>query len=593
VSRDPSELESRLDALTARLDRVERRLAALERGAAPEPTTEPPIVADDSEPAVHPPAAEGAEAIPSTALREETLPLVGRTIVVLAGAFLLRALTERGILPPVAGTALGFVYAILWLFLADLATRKGRRTGAMFHGIASAIIAFPLIWEATVRFDFLSPPAAAGALLAVTVLGLALAWRRSLRRLAWVMTTGASASALVLAVSTRSLVLFVSFLLVLGFITLWLGWIRGWQGPGWLAALVVDLSIVLMTVMVLMGASDQVTRVFHPESLVTLQLALVLIYCGSLGARTLSGGDALRAGEIAQGSAALFLGLGGALIVSHWSDLPAAPLGLVSLVLSIACYAASFAFIDRRGGGRTNFIFYTIAALLFTLAAVDALLGTPWNTLAFAAAAVAAAWLGASRSRATLSLHGAVYATVAALTSGLLARSIDALAGAAVPAPSALTITVLVALAALAVCAGCRVATHGRTWGRFSRVPVMVVVAILTLGVDGLLVILVTPWLPAAADGAGVDAAALAVLRTGVLALSALVLARMARTERFRETSWLVYALLLVGAAKLLAEDLPQGRALTLFLSFALYGGALILAPRLLRRGTSGTGSAD
>jgi len=34
----------------------------------------------------------------------------------------------------------------------------------------------------------------------------------------------------------------------------------------------------------------------------------------------------------------------------------------------------------------------------------------------------------------------------------------------------------------------------------------------------------------------------------------------------------------------LLLEDVRAGRALTLFLAFALYGGALIVAPRLARR---------
>ena len=37
-------------------------------------------------------------------------------------------------------------------------------------------------------------------------------------------------------------------------------------------------------------------------------------------------------------------------------------------------------------------------------------------------------------------------------------------------------------------------------------------------------------------------------------------------------------------ALKLLAEDFPQGRPATLFLAFALCGGAFILAPRLLRK---------
>jgi hypothetical protein len=511
------------------------------------------------------------------------LPLVGRTFVVLAGAFLLRAVTERGILAPAVGVAAGMAYAILWLVLAGSSAAKAKRTGATFHGIATAIIAFPLVWEATVKFEFLSPFAGILALLAVTGLGLAVAWRWSLRRLAWVMTASAASTALVLGVASRSLVLGVAFLLVLGFATLWMGWSRGWQGPGWLAAWVVDLSILMMTLMVLAGRSEQVIQLFHPESLVTLQLSLVLIYCGSVGARTLTNGPALRAGEIVQGAVALIVGLGGGLFVTRTTEVATARLGVVAFVLAVACYAVSFAFIDRRGEGRANFIFYTTLALFFTLASFDALLGAPMNTFAFSVIAVSAAWLGGVHSRATLSLHGAVYALVAAVTSGLLANGIDALVGTTVPSLGAIDFSVLVALVLGAGCTWFPVATHGRTWGRFSRVPKVAVLAVMAVGLGGLVIVLLAPLLPVAAEGQR-DAAALAVLRTGVLAISVLLLAWIGHTDRLRETSWLVYPILIAGAAKLLVEDLPSGRASTLFLSLALYGGALILAPRLVRR---------
>jgi len=48
-----------------------------------------------------------------------------------------------------------------------------------------------------------------------------------------------------------------------------------------------------------------------------------------------------------------------------------------------------------------------------------------------------------------------------------------------------------------------------------------------------------------------------------------------------------VYALLAFGGLRLVLEDLPHGRPGTLFVSFALYGGALFATPRLLRRDES------
>ncbi len=47
------------------------------------------------------------------------LTLVGRTFVVLGGAYLLRALTESGTLPVTVGVTLGFAYAAIWLVAAD------------------------------------------------------------------------------------------------------------------------------------------------------------------------------------------------------------------------------------------------------------------------------------------------------------------------------------------------------------------------------------------------------------------------------------------------------------------------------------------
>jgi hypothetical protein len=572
LSTDRPELESRLESLSARLAEVERRLAALEGAAVPRRVETP-------EPAAPPSADDEAERPQEP--RAETLPLIGRTIVVLAGAFLLRALTEMGVLQSGLGTAAGFVYGVLWLALADVSAGRGRRTGAMFHGIAAAMIVFPLIWEVTVEFEYLSPAAGAAALLAASVLALIVVWRRDLRRLAWVFTVGAGSAALVLAVATRSPALFATFLLVLGFGTLWLGWLRGWQGPGWLAAAFVDLAIFLLTTMVLAGRSEQVMQILNPESVVGLQLSFLLVYCGSLGAHTLGAGRTLRAGEVVQGAASVALGLGGAFVITQRLGDFTGRLGVVSFVLALGCYAAAFAFIDRRSGSRTNFVFFTTAALLFALVGIDALLVNPWSSYSFAAAAVATAALGASRSRATLSLHGVAYALVAALASGHLVGGVDAFVGAGVPEPGVVTLAWVVALAAAAICAFLPVATHGRTWGRFSLSPKVAVLVVVIVGTAGLVVVLGTPLLPAGEDGP--DAGALAALRTGVLVLAVLLLAWLGRTERHRVASWLVYPLLGAGGVKLLLEDLPAGRAATLFLSLALYGLALLLAPRLRR----------
>lgn len=580
TKRERPELESRIEQLADRLAEVERRLNALEgpAPARPVPTPEP-------RPASVPAAKQEARS-PGA----EAIPLFGRTLVVLGGAFALRAITEAGILNQTTGAALGIAYAVLWIVLADRAAGKGLWKSATFHGLAATVIAYPLLWEATVRFGFLTPPASAVAMTAVTTLAMIVAARRNLRRLAWVVALIAAGTALALAVGTKMLIVFAGFLLLLGFAALWLGYLRDWHDLGWAMAGLVDFCVFGMTAIALIGNPEQVERILRPGSLVVLQLSLVVAYFGAFFYRTLSRSEELTIAEIVQGIAAVLIGLGGAIAVTQAMELPGAALGAVSLVTAAGCYAASFAFIDRRLAKRGSFIFYTSFALVFALVGFGWLLHGAVLAVAFSVAALLTAWLGASRSRATLSLHGTVYAVAAAITSGLVVSSVEALTGSSVGSSGGITASGLITLVVLGVCAALPVATHGKTWGRFSRAPKVVLLATFLLGVGGIAVSLGARLLPAG-EGSAADPGALATLRTGVLALSALMLAWIGRWRAMPEASWLVYAVLAAGGLKLLLEDLRAGRAATLFISLALYGGALILAPRLARRRKAGKSS--
>jgi len=91
----------------------------------------------------------------------------------------------------------------------------------------------------------------------------------------------------------------------------------------------------------------------------------------------------------------------------------------------------------------------------------------------------------------------------------------------------------------------------------------------------------------AGVPGADSDLGALAALRTIVLTMSAVTLALSSRHKRWPEARWLVYPVLVLVGIKLIFEDFPNGRPLTLFIALALVGGALILVARLLRRDRS------
>jgi hypothetical protein len=77
---------------------------------------------------------------------------------------------------------------------------------------------------------------------------------------------------------------------------------------------------------------------------------------------------------------------------------------------------------------------------------------------------------------------------------------------------------------------------------------------------------------------------ALAALRTAVLALAAVAAGALGRWVPTGDLGWLVHPLLGATTVKLLLQDLPQGRPLTLTLALTCFGAALLVAPRLAGR---------
>ena len=111
--------------------------------------------------------------------------------------------------------------------------------------------------------------------------------------------------------------------------------------------------------------------------------------------------------------------------------------------------------------------------------------------------------------------------------------------------------------------------------------PGLALLIVGALGLGGGLVCTLGP--PVAAVGTdAADLGALAALRTAVLCASALAFAALSRMRRHPELVWTTYGALVVTACKLAVDDLPNGRAMTMFLSFIVFGGALIVAPRLV-----------
>ena len=74
-----------------------------------------------------------------------------------------------------------------------------------------------------------------------------------------------------------------------------------------------------------------------------------------------------------------------------------------------------------------------------------------------------------------------------------------------------------------------------------------------------------------------------ATLRTGAVTAAAVLLALAGSRPYFSDLAQLVYPLMLLGAYRLVADDMRQDRKAVLFLSLLLYGAALMAIPRLRR----------
>jgi hypothetical protein len=287
--------------------------------------------------------------------------------------------------------------------------------------------------------------------------------------------------------------------------------------------------------------------------------------------------------EVAQTIAALVVGLGGALYVTRATGSGDATLGVASVVFGAACYGVAFAFIERQQNRGRNVYFYTSLALVFVLVGMARLL--PAEPLAGVLAALAvvccAAW---SRiGRLFLLLHGAIYLAAAAMASGAIGYDLGAVAFGAPGGwalPGAAMLVVLVAGAASAWLAALQPGNDGSA---HASAPRFAVVLVFVLSAGGTLVGYLAPALGGLPDRS-IDAGVLATIRTGVLALSTLLIAWIGRHARFREWGWLVYPLLVGIGIKMVAQDFMHSRPATMFVALALYGAALILAPRLRRR---------
>jgi hypothetical protein len=506
----------------------------------------------------------------------------GRTLLVLAGAFVLRALTDAGSIPGWLGVALGFIYAATWIVVADRAARAGNALSASVHGFSALIIAFPLLYEAASKFKLLGPTAATAALALVTLALLGVAARRRMHPLAWMATVGSIFTAIGLMVLGGRMVPGTIFLILLGFVTLWLAYVLDWHELRWPTAAVANLAVIGLAIRAV--SPDAVEG---PIVTMAVQVLLLAAYQASFATRTLLMHRGVVPFEVVQTIGSVAAGLGGAAYVAARTpggSTAAMAFGAAATLLGLAGYGVAFAFHGKREQDRANFPFYAAVALLLVGSGTTILLEGPGLGLAWSLLAVLAADLTGRLGRRTLAVHAAIYLVGAALGSGLLSVAADALlasTGHPWVGPSS---AAPVALLATFACAwlGSRTAAPSRTTF-LSRLPQLIAVALAVTGAAGLIVWFLVP-LMSGVPGISANRGEVASVRTMVLVGGTIFLAWAGRHADWREAGWLVYPVLVAAGVKILFDDLPGGRPATLFVSFGLYGAALLIVPRLRPR---------
>jgi hypothetical protein len=136
-------------------------------------------------------------------------------------------------------------------------------------------------------------------------------------------------------------------------------------------------------------------------------------------------------------------------------------------------------------------------------------------------------------------------------------------------------------IAAVAACLALAVTGAERTPGAGADASRWALALVASVTAIGAAIVTLRGAIPA--DPAALHAAGVATLRTGVLAAAAVAVAWLGRHAATREFGTLLYAVLGAGALKLLLEDFRVSPPSLLVVALALYGGALILGPRIAR----------
>jgi hypothetical protein len=567
---------SDLERLNERILELERRIAALE--AQPEKSTPAPAEpVDYTLQRPRPPATW--RGFPPAEVPGGVVPVLGKAVLGIAGAYLLRAIAESGAIPKLPILIIAIVYAALWMVWA-VRTHAANRFASITYGVTSALILSPLLWESTVLFQVIAPAFTAMVLVAFVALALALSWQRNLQLIPWVATLTTVTTALALIIATHELVPLTAALLAVALATEAATCLEHRLSLRAVPAIAADFAVWLLVYV--MTSSEGVPEGYPPaapSTITLLCLILFAIYGGSIGIRTFALRRRITIFEIGQGVLAFLLFAFGAIRASHASA--AIALGVLSLLLAPVCYWGALSRFPSEADARNRRASATYAAAL--LLAGSYLLLSPTLRVPFLClAAVAAAFVYARNGKLSLGIHASFYLAAACIASGLPIWAASALAGTVPGAPNS-GVWILAVSAALCYVLGSQKAQveHAAQDQPRRRLLWVLPAAVVGFAAAALAVVAIVGL---AASRVELNASRLSVVRTVVNCALALSLGFLASRWEHLELGWVAYAAVAFGTLKLLFEDLRFGNAASLVVSLLFYGLILILLPRFTRR---------
>ncbi len=365
------------------------------------PASEEPLIRRSAPPS---PLDEGRRPYPADAATSNSsdspdwLSLAGFSVLIFGGAYLLRAFTESGVLPPLGGVIAGAVYALIWIWIAD-------RKHAVYLAATAAAIAFPLVWETTARFHYVSP--ATGGFLAA-IIGLILifvAWHNGKEAIAWIASIGSIAVTIAIVQPDAMLPLMIAGSVV-GAATLHVAILMRWKFVALPAAVMTNaLAAMTIGIPILHGGFDR------PGETIAALIGFASVWLTTICYRRIHYNEHLSFFDIIESALLLFIGIGGAAFVAMLSHRYNFVVATIYTIAGVAAYLEA----SRKDGMRTWLT--SVALYVISLAM---LLGLELRAVAITAAVlgVASAELGRRLQWPALAAQSVIWIVGAALLGG-------------------------------------------------------------------------------------------------------------------------------------------------------------------------------